>query len=91
VSGRTLIRRVLKCANDSSNEGLAFTLHLWLRGGREIHGAVMDFDTQWETLVLQVWERKLYNGFPRAGELPVQTERIVQIDADAIVMAEIHW
>jgi hypothetical protein len=90
MSGRTLIRRVLKCANDPSVEGDAYTLHLWLRGSREIHGAVLEFDTQWETLVLQVWERKLYNGFPYAGEPPQPTDRIVQIDAEAIEMVEIH-
>jgi hypothetical protein len=84
VSGRTLIRRVLKCANDSSVEEEAYTLHLWLRGGRELHGAVLEFDTQWETLVLQVWEH-----FEFAE--PVQTDRIVQIDVEVIEMVEICW
>jgi hypothetical protein len=41
MSGRHIVAFALDDANDEKNHGAGYTVNLWLRSGRQVHGSVM--------------------------------------------------
>jgi hypothetical protein len=94
MSGRHLVQFALAEANDASNGHAGYTVNLWLRSGRQLHGAVVGklvYSGSSALIKLRLWERPLHNGYPRDGEPPVPTDREVLIDADEVEQIEIDW
>jgi hypothetical protein len=89
MSGYAIVSRAISRADDPKNEGNGYTLSLHMHSGRVVHGAVLELEEH--MLVLEVWERKLYGGHPRAGEPPLQTDRIVMIDPAQVEQVEVCW
>jgi hypothetical protein len=95
VSGRHIVAAALDDANDEKHHGEAYTVHLWLRSGREVHGAVergmMRPFNGGLLLELELWKQPFYNGHPRGGEPPVPTGHRVLIDPDEVEQIEVCW
>jgi hypothetical protein len=95
MSGRHIVAFALDDANDEKNHGNGYTVNLWLRSGRQVHGSVVGGVMRPFSgglyLELELWERKLYNGYPRADESPEPTGRHVVIDPEQVEQIEVCW
>jgi hypothetical protein len=88
MSGRTIVAYALADANDEKNDGNGYTVNLWLRSGRQVHGSVYGGEMRVHKggllLELELWE-------PRPDADLAPTGRHVLIDPEQVEQIEVCW